>query len=220
MFKKLAIGAAVAAPLGYYYYTTNILPKANKVLPSGADALKLLEGKFPSRNFLYIQHVGSYGKVDDTFRIVSGDLKDFSKKLGNAQFAAFFYDNPSSMPASSNLRGVVGVLYDKSNKGAAQEWIKQHSEYDFKELPEVTTLSAKAPAALGLNASSWVSTMLFPKIKEYFSSKNLRGLEQAPLIEVYDVENDKIKCIEFHVPYGAHVDSLWLTKAPEYKPHK
>jgi len=214
MLKKVLIGAAVVAPVGYYYYTTNIAPQAT------SKALKLIEGRLPSRNYVYIQHIGSYGKVDDTFNIVSGDLKDFSRKLTNAQFASMFYDNPTALPETANLRGVVGVLFDKSNKAAAQEWVKTHPEYDFKELPDLTTISAKAPATLGLKASTWVSTTLFPLVKDYFKNKNLKGLEQAPLIELYELHNDKVKCIEFHIPYGSNVESTWLTKAPEYHPHQ
>ncbi len=217
MFKKLAIAAAAATPIAYYYYTHQGGAAPTPKLEGPA----LTESRLPSRNYLYIQHIGNYGKVDDTFKIVSDDLKKFTKlNLKNAQFAAIYYDNPMALPASANLRGVVGVMFDLQNRLFADDFIRYHPEYEIKELPAITTISAKVPDNVGLDASPWVIGSLFPKIQAYFKEKDLKGLEKAPLLEVFDVQDDKVKGVQIHIPYGSNIDSLWLTKAPEYKPTK
>ena len=192
MLKKLILGSLVVVPVGAYYY-------------HGFDQeQKILKDRVPAQSFLYIQHVGSYNKIGDTFKIVGRDFKDAAGKLQNAKHGAIYYDNPTKLKSMDDARAVAGVFFTAADKAFVESFIREHPGYNQTELPELTTVSTKVPFKSTLSFV-WLVKVVIPKIHDYFEKNNLGKISnEAPLIEYFELDGDSVKNIEAHIP-------LWKT---------
>ena len=203
MLKKLILGSLVVVPVGAYYY-------------HGFDTqLPILKDKVPAQSFLYIQHVGSYNKIGDTFKIIGKDFKDAAGKFQNSRHGAIYYDNPTKLKSMDDARAVAGVFFTGADKAFVESFVREHPGYNQTELPDLTTVSTKVPVKSTLSFV-WLVKVIIPKIYDFFEKNNLGKISsEAPLIEYFELDGDSVKNIEAHIPYGNNLNQLILTKLRE-----
>ena len=203
MIKKLLFSSLVIGPVGTYFY-------------HGFDkAQSILNSKVPAQTFLYIQHVGSYSKIGDTFKIVGKDVKGNADKFQNLKHGAIFYDNPATIKSLDDGRAVAGLFFTGADKAVIENFVKEHPGYSKVDIPELETISAKIPFKSSLSYI-WLAKVVIPKMHQFFEKSKLGTVSsQAPLIEFYEMSGDTVQNIEAHIPYGENLKKLVLTNLSE-----
>ena len=206
MFKKLLLGSLVGVPVGVYFYHG-----FNNTYP-------VQETKLPPQNLLYIQHVGTYNKIQDTFDIIGKDFKEFrnsGQELPGSNVVGIYYDDPRQVPDETRHRAVIGVLFDPSGRDVAKSFLQNRPQYSYKELPELSVAGTKVPFKSVLTYL-WVFYKIHPQVRDYAKNKKLVQDEaRAPLFELYRIKGENVVDVETYVPYGAGSESVELARIPE-----
>lgn len=142
---------------------------------------------------VYKPFVGSYEKIAPTMESLHTDLKEQFNYEGNSGFGIYF-DKPGSRP-NDELRSIVGAVVTKEQFETIGDKLKS-----FK-LEKGDAVYATFPFKNQISIIIGIFKV-YPELDKYIKDN---GLEGAPIMEMYDMEN---KVIEYIAPLSADREKL------------
>ena len=174
----------------------------------------IIESKLPAQTVVYLEHIGSYHKIGDTFKIVGQDLKEASSLFSNPRMAAVYHDSPLELADHSTARVTIGIFVPPSERASAVEFSKKFPNYELKDLPAITTVKSEITYVSPLTNFWWMMTQ-YSKMIDLIRNNIKESLENPMVIEYYELKEDTVGKIETHVPYGQGISQWILAKAPQ-----
>ena len=172
MLKKILIGLLVIILLivGYLYY----LGLFSKV--------EFKESNIGPFLVVYDTHLGDYSKVGPVMDKVYKSLKNDG--IVTSRGFGMYYDDPKTVPADK-LRSEVGSIIEEKDIKILSKFGKK---YKSKIIKKSDVIIAEFPFKNQLSIIVGV-IKVYPVMSSYIKGKNLK---MAPIIEIYDMPNQKI----------------------------
>ena len=208
MFKKLFLASLVVVPTaGYFYHGFHKTSPISKTEVS-------------PQIFLYIQHVGAYQKLNDSFQILEKDLKQFKQagnKISGFKWTGIYYDDPRTEMDKTKHRASIGFWCDPSSQESVEAFLKKFPNYSISNIPQLTTVHSTLRYVSPISILYAFHT-IHSQLRDYAQKNNLtQDPSHLPLLEFYDIEGDHISYIDTHFAYGQDVDKLQLSNSPAHR---
>ncbi len=131
---------------------------------------------------VYETHLGDYseiGKVQD--KIYDSLISD---GINTTKGFGIYYDNPDKVK-KENLRSEVGVIIESEDYSKVSTL---KGKYNIKDIPRSKSIVATFPYRNKFSIMLGVFRV-YPKLNDYIESK---GYAESPVMEIYDLKNQKI----------------------------
>lgn len=178
--------------------------------------LTFQEAKLGPMKIFYLEYIGEYHKIGQTFGRVCNDINHYFKF---ARPFGLYYDPPSHLVDPKQARAIVGVILNNGeNPSKEEEFAKAYIQYKKAELPLVEAIVTKFPYRNRL------TFLMFGKVYGEISKYIKRKYEKQSLgqlggiMEIYYI-NKSNNFIEFYWIHGPNVEKYLLATAakPLYK---
>jgi len=162
--------------------------------------------------FVYRQYVGEYRKVGPIF---SDQIpKDKRAHFPKAITAGIYYDSPMEVADKNTTRAVLGFLVTTPFKQQIDDFLKEHSEYQCKLLPEVDAVR-HSMVWRNMLTFIWAGFKIYPAMYNYIETKKLRPASmRTGTMEIYN-HHTSPKTIDWITPISESGRQYFLTTAPE-----
>lgn len=136
--------------------------------------------------FVYEPYQGDYTIAGDVFEKVCSELEnDFSVKTWRGA-GIYFYD-PEKVDVE-NLRSEIGCLLEGDDLNKIEKIKKR---YQVKNIPLELSIIASFPYTNTFSVA-FGAMRVYPELKRYIKEYNIK---QGPVMEIYDIRNEKIEYI-------------------------
>jgi len=161
--------------------------------------------------FVYRQYVGEYRRVGPIFDQIANDKRaHFSKAIT----AGIFYDHPNSVVNKDTTRAVLGFFVTTHFKQQIDDFLKEHSDYQCKLLPEIDAVRYTM-VWRNMLTFIWANIKIYPAIYKYIETRKYRTVKiRTGNLEIYNVDTSP-NTIDYVVPISESGKEYFLTTAPE-----